>query len=416
VPDLWDCIYGIGTLKTPSLHPSISDDHRRTIDLTGPSSHVLDRERSFAGPFIGPSAPGGGYYLHVKPDEHINWAALDIFATPGARRWPRYLSYVGQDAGFFEWARERPIESFNWSPVLPVDRVIDVGGAKIQRLTIAIDRPGGRLLFEVQERRTSERQHYLKVTGDLSRFSTDGYVPFHLELAPSTGRHRDGSPYLLPDMGELQRVTHLGLHGEPLAQPLSLECLGRFPNLVSLDLFGNFTDLEELARQPQLRGLRLRCMPNLNGLPALSTWPDLNRLHASNIDESEGKRLRREYRARAKTCPWTGPSGVGPLRKPAWWESEFGRPFSEWPARLARLANRAYDVALAELRNAPTMAVGEAAIKAFTGRFNTLTGIGSPERDDLGDAVYLLGQSENAVRLGITEDMAQAWFDTVRDY
>ncbi|MBE1443855.1 hypothetical protein GGC63_003309 [Paenibacillus sp. OAS669] len=63
------------------------------------------------------------------------------------------------------------------------------------------------------------------------------------------------------------------------------------------------------------------------------------------------------------------------MRKPEWWAAEFGRPFSSWPKHLAKLANEAYNVALANLAQAASFPEAEAAITAFTMRFNTLKGI-----------------------------------------
>lgn len=104
------------------------------------------------------------------------------------------------------------------------------------------------------------------------------------------------------------------------------------------------------------------------------------------------------------------------MRKPEWWTTEFGRPFSSWPKRLAKLANEAYDVAQAALAKACSLADSEAAITAFTARFNTLKGIETVEREDLGEAVRQLSQSDHLIGQPIPEEMAQRWFDAARDY
>ncbi|MCM3271738.1 hypothetical protein M3691_23385 [Paenibacillus elgii] len=256
----------------------------------------------------------------------------------------------------------------------------------------------------------------LSVAGDLSRFSATGDVPYSLTLAPRTSRRKSDAPFLLPDMGELHQVTSLTLRNAPLGQPISLECLNRFPNLSSLSLWGNFCDLDLLAHHARLTNLELRFMPYLGDLPPLSAWPLLDRFIAYNVGETAGKRLKQQMKARANTRPWTGHASVSQLRKPEWWTTEYGRPFSSWPKRLAKLANEAYDIAQAALAQARSFADAEAAITAFTVRFNTLKGIETTEREDLAEAVWQLSQSDHLIGQPIPEEMAQRWFDAARDY
>lgn len=157
-------------------------------------------------------------------------------------------------------------------------------------------------------------------------------------------------------------------------------------------------------------------MPDLEDMPSLDTWPLLEGFIAYNVEEAAGKRLRQQVKTRAKTRPWAGYASVSQLRKPEWWESEYGRPFSSWPKRLAKLANEAYNAAQASLAQAHSLADAEAAITAFTVRFNTLKGIETTEREDLGEAVWQLSQSDHQIGQPITEEMAGRWFDAARDY
>ncbi|AFC30514.1 transposase IS1182 family protein [Paenibacillus mucilaginosus 3016] len=61
---------------------------------------------------------------------------------------------------------------------------------------------------------------------DLVQFSlSDNGIPLYKNNDP---------PFKLPDLGELHLVTNLTLHNAPLGQPISLDCLDRFPNLNSL--------------------------------------------------------------------------------------------------------------------------------------------------------------------------------------
>lgn len=400
-----------------SLAPTapITEAGHYPLDLTGPNSHMLVREAGVGGLVIGPPAMGRKADLHVAPDMPIDWRIFDRFATPAGAPWPRFIRYTGGDMGFFDWARARPIEDLAWCPVLPADVVVDAGQSNIGELAIELDEPGGHLHLILPKREIDDYGR-LTVKGDLARFSAEGDMPFALTLAPRPTQRRAAGSMQLPDMGALQQVARLTLHNGPMAQPISLHCLKRFPNLISLNLWGGFTDLEALADQTRLEELELRFMPDLHGLPGLDSWPNLDRLIAFNVEEAAGKRLRQQLKARAATRPWTGHASVNQLRKPEWWAAEYGRPFSAWPKRLAKLANEAYDLALAALANGHSLADAEAALIAFTVRFNGLESIETGERDDLGDAIWQLGRSDHAMRLGVTEDMAQSWFDNARDY
>ncbi|MCQ6563464.1 hypothetical protein [Paenibacillus mendelii] len=390
---------------------SVREVGRYPIDLTGPRSHTLVIQPGVGSLSIGPSQLGKKADLHVAPDARIDWTVFDAFATPAGSPWPRFLHYTGSDAGFLEWAQKRPIEEMTWAPVLSADTVVDASQSILHGLHIELDQSRGPLSLKLPK-----RPFRLSMSGDLSRFSATGDMPSSLTLAPRTSRRKNDTPFLLPDLGELHQVTSLTLQNSPLGQPISLDGLDRFPKLDSLSLWGNFCDMDSLARHARLTNLELRFMPDLEDLPSLDTWPLLDRFIAYNVEESTGKRLRQQMKTRAKTRLWAGHASVSQLRKPEWWTTEFGRPFSSWPKRLAKLANEAYNVAKATLAEARSFADAEAAITAFTVRFNTLKGIETTEREDLGEAVWQLSQSDHLIGRPITEEMAQRWFDAARDY
>ena len=168
------------------------------------------------------------------------------------------------------------------------------------------------------------RYFRLSVKGDLSGFSADGDIPFSLSSAPRTSARKNTGPYLLPEVGTLSQVASLTLRNGPLAQPISLHCLDRFPNLTSLNLWGSFCDLEQMAGLTQLNRLELRFMPNLDDLAPLA--------------------------------------------------AEFGRPFSSWDAHAAKLANRAYNTAQAALTNARTVDDAEASLHRVLPAFQLAEG------------------------------------------
>jgi len=381
------------------------------IDLTGPNSHTLVIRPGVGSLSIGPSHLGKKVDLHVSPDSCIDWTVFDIYATPAGSPWPRFLYYSGSDTGFIDWAQTRPIEEMTWAPDLTADTLVDATQSIIHGLHIEMISTSGHLKLKLPKEPTR-----LNVSGDLSNFSATGNMPYSLILAPQTSRRKNDLPFTLPDLGELHQVTCLTLQNTPMGQPISLDCLERFPNLESLSLWGNFCDLKLLARQTRLTNLELRFMPDLEDLPSLDEWPLLDRFIAYNVEETRGKRLRQQLKSRAKTRPWTGHVSVSQLRKPEWWLTEYGRPFSSWPKRLAKLANEAYNVAQDSLAQARSLADAEAAIIAFTVRFNNLKGIETTEREDLGEAVWQLSQSNHLIGQPITEEMAQSWFDTAREY
>ncbi len=390
---------------------SVREAGRYPIDLTGPRSHTLVIQPGVGSLSIGPSPLGKKADLHVAPETNIDWTAFDVFATPAGSPWPRFLHYTGSDAGFFDWAQKRPIEEMTWTPILSADTLVDASQSNLHGLHINLDQSKESLRLKLPK-----QSFRLSISGDLSRFSADGNVPFSLTLAPRTSRRKNDTPFLVPDLGELQQVTSLTLQNAPLVQPISLECLHRFPNLNSLSLWGNFCDMDLLARHAQLTNLELRFMPDLKDLPSLDEWPLLDRFIAYNVEESAGKRLKQQMKTRAKIRPWTEHASVSQMRKPEWWTTEYGRPFSSWPKRMAKQANEAYDAAKATLAEARSFADAEAAITAFTVRFNTLKGIETTEREDLGEAVWQLSQSDHLIGEPITEEMAQRWFDAARDY
>ncbi|OMF96922.1 hypothetical protein [Paenibacillus sp. FSL R7-0337] len=390
----------------------ITEPGRYVLDLTGPGSHTLDRKPGMGSLSIGPRESKPPAEVLVAADERMNWSVFEPFATPAGSPWPRYLSYTGGDAGFLEWAERRPIETISWTPVLPEGASLDGSRADIYTLGIKLGPLANGQLSLV----LPDKLYNLSLSGDLTRFSASGHLPTTLALVPNMSRRRSDAPYRLPDLGELQGVTHLTLNSPPLGQPISLDGLEQFPNLESLSLWGSFCDLDALARLMGLTSLELRFMPELEGLPSLDTWPLLDRFIAYNVEEAVGKRLRQQMKARAKVRPWDDYASISQLRKPEWWQSEYGRPFSAWPKRLAKLANEAYDTAQSAIAEARNLEEAEAAITAFTLRFNSLKGIETTEREDLGEAVWQLSQSEHQIGQPITEEVAQGWFDAARDY
>ena len=148
------------------------------------------------------------------------------------------------------------------------------------------------------------------------------------------------APYVLPDLGLLQQASSLSLDGGPMGQAISLQGIERFPALTQLMLWGRFADWDALLRLPHLRALEIRFTPDLQGLPPLDSWPLLDRFIAYNVDEAAGKRLRAQMKARGQQRAWTSHASVSQLRKPEWWQREYGRPFRAGAAVRPRRRTR----------------------------------------------------------------------------
>ncbi|WP_316205248.1 MULTISPECIES: hypothetical protein [unclassified Bradyrhizobium] len=63
-------------------------------------------------------------------------------------------------------------------------------------------------------------------------------------------------------------------------------------------------------------------------------------------------------KARGKIRTWDEFASVSKLRKPEWWQSEYGRPFAGWSSRMAKAANAAYEAALGALEKAENVTAG----------------------------------------------------------
>lgn len=403
---------GVPELMNVSGHApgSVADDGHYTLNLTGPGSHVLVVEPGRGVAVIGPASLGKRADLHVVPDAAIHWVAFNPFATPAGSPWPRNIDYHGNDTSFFAWSQQRVIEQFRWTPVFADRRSVDASAARIQTLVIRLEHVSGHLSIVVPAAGS------LYLEGDLSRIAVGGHGPAMLSLQPALGRRPGQAPYELPALDFLQNVTSLALVGVPLGQAISLLGIERFSSLKSLSLSGSFTDWASLAMLQHLSNLELRFVPDLQDFPALESWPLLDRMIVWNVDEAAGKRLKAQIGARAKVRAWAGHALVSKLRKPAWWQSEYGRPFAGWTSRQAKAANTAYDRAREALEDAADVAAVQAAVVAFSKQFNAMKGIETTQREDVGEAVWQLSQLARVVALGLGEAQLQQWFDEVRDY
>ncbi|MGU3628255.1 transcriptional regulator [Comamonas sp. C24C] len=306
----------------------------------------------------------------------------------------------------------RPIENFSWYPQLQQDVHIDASQSRIRELSIHLQAGHqGHIHLKLPQ-----QGMHLHLQGNLEQITVTAGLPESLSLSPATSKNPADKAFQLPDMGCLKQVGTLELRNGAGKQAVSLQNLLQFSKLDSLSLWGNHSDLAQLSSCTQLRALSLRFMRHLSELPALQAWPQLDSFIAYNVEEAAGKRLRQQLKERTRARPWAGYTSVSQLRKPEWWNKEYGRPFAGWPAARARIAYAAYDLAEQEIGTASSLDHVQAALTTFTARFNTVKGIETSEREDLGLAVQQLAQLPAALALKLTHEQAGQWFDENRDY
>ncbi|MFC4045907.1 hypothetical protein ACFO1B_46475 [Dactylosporangium siamense] len=376
------------------------------LSLTGPDSHRLVRSPGVGSVVIGPAADGSRRPdLVVAADDAIDWTVFDGLTVPAGYPWPRIIVYEGDDTGFFDWARRRPIGTFEWRPSSA--HVVDATGANINRLWIGLRTAPLHLTVP------SMPHGVLTVNGDLSLLTAvlaDGGACPAVDFQPDTLPAADAVPLRLPDLPAFAGAQHVTVTVRPLRQAFDCASLLQFPDTRHLSLGGQLVNVAALAQLRHLRGLQLRFCPDLTGLPALDSWPELTHLIAFNVEEATGKRLRGELRRPGRE--WER-SGVSQLRRPEWFATEYGLPFSGWPAAKAKKATTAYRTAQRAIATATGPDGVEAAIRAFVAVVNAMPGIETTEREDAGDAVAQL--AEDTPFGDLTED-AQDWFDDARDF
>jgi hypothetical protein len=387
---------------------------KRRISLTGEDSHLLVREPGVGSLHVGPAAHRAD--LHVDPDAPIDWSVFDELTTPAGSRWPRYLSYTGNDAAVFEWARERPLEGLRVEPLRDADW--DASAAHLGELTVISNGPRVRVGLP-----PPTVLRHLTLRGDPARFEIvahpdglPGTVALVLPASPTGNRmpapaSGTGGARALPPLPALAGVRSLAVHSAPTDLPVDCRSLSQFRGLRRLDLRGAIAHPEALAGLP-LDALELRYVPDLTGLPDLAAWPALSHVIGWNIDEAGGNRLRSQLRALPQER-LGGHRSVGKLRSRRWFVEEYGLPFSAWAARTAKPATKAFKVAAAAVAGAHELGEVRQSITGFVGTVNGLAGIETGERDDVATAVTLLAA---LAAVPVDARQALAWFEAARDF
>jgi hypothetical protein len=217
----------------------------------------------------------------------------------------------------------------------------------------------------------------------------------------------------VPTLPALAKLTRMVIEGEVAGMPFDCSSLLQFSSIRSLELRGNVTNLSALAELKELRTLAIRGCPDLAGMPDLDTWQQLGSFIASDIEARGGKVLRGQLDQLKKSGRMTERSTISQLREPIWFATEHGLPFAAWAGKPARLATRAYKQAAIAVARATSQDDVRSALITFVEVFNTVPDIGTIEREDVSDAVDRLAALAPA---HATPEMAQAWFDSVRDF
>ncbi len=382
---------------------------RFSVDLTGPGSHTVTRELGKGWLSIGPV----GSDLIVDGNEQINWNALDD-SEACANDWPGRVQYEGSDPAFAAWASSRHgLSSAEF--IATGDTVLDFMNAHLQYLflesrehTITVQLPSAAHLRLVTL--VGPPDHFA------IRLHPDSEVPgvsLWLPRDPALGRRVlpvDGSQgartLALP--AELQGIEDVTVIGDPFDVPFDVRSLSACSRLRRVEIRGAVAHLESLAAA-ELSALEFRYVPDLGGLPPLSSWPGLEKMIVWNCDEKATKKLRGEIR---RMPEGSGFRSASQGRDMAWFATEYGLPFSGWPKRTASKATRAFAAAAKAIARAETVEECYEAIDGFLAVANDLPGIETTEREDLGEAVQMLADLTEH----LDERAAERRFDEVRHF
>ncbi|MBL8743213.1 MAG: leucine-rich repeat domain-containing protein, partial [Myxococcales bacterium] len=331
------------------------------LSLSGPSSHSIVHQPGRGDLRIGPASPGDlAPDVVVAPDDALDWSTFDPLKVPAGYPWPRAFHYSGNDRGFFAWSTKRRIETFEWTPL--TDALVDASSARIDRLALDLRAASLEIVLP-------KHCEHVAISGDPRRLRprlAAGATCPSLTFQPTTTPSRRAAPIALPRFDDLASAISVEVSVAPLRQPFDCASLLQFPNLESVALSGHLARLTALAELTKLESLSLRYCPDLASLPSLATWPRLTELIGWNIEETAGKRLRAEIKTIAKSAgrEWSHASATQ-LRRPEWFTTEYGLPFSSWPKRLAKSAVRAYRSAETSIAAARSKTSVERAIRGF---------------------------------------------------
>ncbi len=355
--------------------------------------------------------PGEGYFsvgvrgidkdnikVWVGKDDVINWSVLDECKK---RNWPRFLYYTGNDTSFITWSQTRKIEEFSWKPLKEMQ--VDFSKSKIDHLIIDSDHE---IKFTF-----GDRISYLDLYGNPNDFIIE-----KCSLVPSLGFYlkKDNSlkMHKLPKYECFSDAKELLIQVDPNGAPFDCSSLLQFSNLELLHLVGNMTNLHVLKELKFLKKLGFWDAPDLSNVPTLDSWSHLNNFVAMNIDEENGKRLKKQLTELKKGKEFDFAS-ITKLRNKLWFETEYGIPFSAWQEKNEKRATRAYKQCLKKVKSAESESDIKNAIIEFTNKINHLEDIETVERDDTYRALCII-MKNSPIEIG--SEKWSKWFDKFRKF
>lgn len=237
------------------------------------------------------------------------------------------------------------------------DTELDFTDAVLQYLTV--ETRGHQVIVHLP---SAAHLDFVSLVGDPDdvavRCHPDGEIPgviLHLPRDPAPSRRvlpTDGSAGVralnLPP--ELLGTTNITAHGDPFDMPFDARLPTNCPQLLKVEIRGAVAHLDALA-EADLSKLEFRYVPDLTGLPALSSWPRLDKVVVWNCDAEATKQVRAQIR---RMPEGSGFRSASKRRDAAWFATEYGLPFSGWPTRVASQATRAFRSAAKAISGADT--------------------------------------------------------------
>lgn len=380
------------------------------ISLTGKDSHKVKIPRGQGSLSIGTKGISKGKYdVWVEKDDIINWDAFnELYTGYGEEHkdqypygdWPRFFYYSGEDTGFINWSLKREIEEFHWNVHKELN--IDLKEANIHRLYI--------YNHSKVQLSIGNQINYLSLSGYLDNIDMKECIK--IPVLSFTFDHTLNDYFQLPFYDTLKKMSFVNIYNSPQNKPFDCRSLLQYPYLTSIELRGHMIHLEALSKLKHLKHIALRYVPDLDDMPSLLCWKDLRSFIGYNIEEIEGKRLRKELKEISKKREMSY-SGVTKLRKKIWFNSEYGLLFSGWNEKNAKIASKAYKKCYKEIKRLKTEEEIKQSIIRFIQVINSLDDIETTEREDVGVAVKQL--IENSL-VDILDEKVEQWYDEYRDF
>ena len=382
------------------------------LSLTGKDSHKVKIE-SGQGSFAIGNNKTQNYECDVIVDESlaINWETFEGFYTDAGYEnknnipfgdWPRFFFFSGNDIGFIDWSFKRKIEDFSWQPQKSMK--VDFTNAKIYKLCLETK-------DNILELSLGENIYSLHLKGNLEKYKIKKCIKLkNVSFFPIYNNNI--SSYKLPKFKALKDITDVSILVSPLSPPFDCNSLLQFPNIDKLFLIGNVTNLNSLKQLKNIEYLGIWDSPNLTNMPELSVWEKLSWFVALNIDETLGKRFKKEISMLKKSRDFEF-SSISKLRNSLWFETNYALPFREWEDKKERKAIKSYKKCLKDVKNSSSVQDIEKFIVDFVREMNNFNDIDTQEREDIYLAISIIIKNSP---ISVEREKWEAWFNNTRDF